>query len=62
MNLTSALTKLRAVLHGPSKPLHPFDEELLHGGRADREFIRQFLDVARSKDGKPPPPKLVSQD
>ena len=27
MNLTSAFTKLRAVLHGPSKPLHPFDDE-----------------------------------
>lgn len=37
-------------------------EELLHGSRADRDYIRQFLDVARSKDGKPPPPKLVSLD
>ena len=27
MNLTAAFTKLRAVLHGPSKPPYPFDDE-----------------------------------
>ena len=48
MNLTSALTKLHAVVHRPSKPPHPFDDESL--GARDENINR---------DSTPPPDELI---